>query len=95
MSHSTPTPKFHIIPFTGRIALVCYELKGLRRQLAGLLAIEQMLRPPPTDPDADIELIDLFKADLAELLATLNEALSKTTEYLIELAEANQQEVAR
>ncbi len=91
MTQVSPT----IVPFAARIALVNYGLKELRRKLAGLLAIEQMLRPAQTDPDADVDRIDLFKADLAELLATVNEALSEKTEFLLELSEANQQEVAR
>lgn len=91
MNQISPT----LIPFPSRTAIVCHGLKELRQQLAGLLAIEQMLRPPKTDPDADVDRIDLFKADLAELLATVNDAISDKTEYLIELAEANQQEFAR
>jgi len=86
-------PNPQAVPFAGRIALVAYGLKELQRELAGLFAIEQMLRPAKPDEDADSSRLDLFRADLAELLATVNTALGEKTDFLIGLAEANQQEV--
>lgn len=86
-----PQTNPHAVPFTGRIALVNYGLRELRRQLAGLAAIEHMLR---RDEDAEEPSSnDLFKQDLSCLLATVNTALDEKIDFLIGLAEANQQEI--
>lgn len=86
-----PQPNPHAVPFTSRIALVNYGLQELRRQLAGLAAIEQMLR---RDEDAEEpSRQDMFCQDLSCLLATVNTALDEKIDFLIGLAEANQQEV--
>lgn len=85
---SQPNP--HAVPLAGRIALVNYGLQELRRQLAGLSAIEQMLR---RDDAEEPSSRDLFCQDLSCLLATVNGAIEEKTDFLISLAEANQQEV--
>lgn len=83
-------PNQHAVVFAGRIAIVNYGLHELRRQLAGLAAIEQMLR---RDEAAEPSCHDLFCQDLASLLATVNGAIEDKVDFLIGLAEANQQEV--
>lgn len=86
-----PKANPHAVPFTARVTLVNYGLRELRRQLAGLAAIEHMLR---CDEDAEEpSSSDLFKQDLSCLLATVNAALDEKIDFLIGLAEANQQEV--
>lgn len=85
-----PQTNPHAVPFTGRIALVNYGLRELRRQLAGLAAIEHMLR---RDEEAEESSNNMFYQDLSCLLATVNTALDEKIDFLIGLAEANQQEI--
>lgn len=90
---SQPNPR--VVPFAGRIALVNYGLKQLReQQLAGLFVIERLLRSQKNDADEQTEL-QCFMHDLAKLLATVNLAVEEKINFLITLAEANQQELTQ
>ncbi|HRD34040.1 MAG TPA: hypothetical protein PLR02_07270 [Rhodocyclaceae bacterium] len=83
------------VPFSARIVLTHYSLTQLRRTLGGLAAIEQLLRVPVPDDAGDDngQLAHVYRDDLCELLGTVCQQLQDKTEFLIELAEANQQEV--
>lgn len=97
MSHSTTAPApgnhptLHGLNFKARIALVNYGLKELRHLHNGLDAIEHMLRRDTDNADASSH--DLFCSDLASLLATVNEVFDEKIDFLITLAEANQQAI--
>lgn len=88
-------PSHQDVPLSARIVLTHYSLTQLRRTIGGLAAIEQLLRAPVPD-ESGVDhgaLSHVYRDDLCELLATVCQQLQDKTEFLIELAEANQQEV--
>lgn len=88
-------PSPDAVPFAGRIALVHYSLTELYRRQRALAAIEQLLRVPVPDDDPadDGSMSRVYRNDLAELLGAVGQSLDDKTDFLIELSQANQQEV--